>query len=130
MLDESQEPRFLIHLDEVAGGGAPDFDSFLRALDRLKVLSRKTPCYVVLDLTSAQPDAQKRQQLVVWLRTHGTEIRHQIRAIAFVAPSTLLRGALTAVRWFMSDRVLMSEVFETRADALVWVERCQKVAPR
>lgn len=94
------------------------------------MLSSNAPCYVVLDLTAAQPDAQKRQQLVTWLREHGSSIRGQIKAIAFVAPSTFLRGALTAVRWFMSDRVLLSEVFETRTEALRWIDQRRVEAPR
>ncbi len=100
----------------------PDFQTFLRVLDRLKSLSARTHCYVVLDLTAAQPDAQKHQQLVTWMKEHGSAIQGQIKAIAFVAPNTFLRGALTAVRWFTSDRVLVNQVFETRAEALRWIE--------
>lgn len=97
-------------------------DSFFDALERVKSLSAKARCYVVLDLTGAAPDAQRRQRLVAWLREHGSTVRAQVAAIAFVAPTTFQRGALTAVRWFVPDRVMVSEVFETRRDALQWVE--------
>lgn len=120
----------MIHLDDVSGKGTPDFASLLRVLDRLKALSATTPCYVVLDLTAAQPDAQKRQQIVTWMREHGASIRSQTKAIAFVAPSTFLRGALTAVRWFMAERVVQSDIFETRAEALRWIASRQASAPR
>ena len=116
----------VVALDDARAIGAPDAESFFLGLERVKVLSSKSPCYVVLDLTGAAPDAQRRQRLVTWLRSHGSTLRAQVVAIAIVAPSTFLRGALTAVRWFMTDRVMVSEVFETRLEALRWIELQQR----
>ncbi len=120
VLDESRRPLVVAHIDDVSSKVAPDFESLLQVLDRLKVLARETPCYVVIDLTGAQPDARKRQRFVSWIRKDGLEIRERMGAIAVVAPSTMLRGAFTAIQWFVPERVDRTEVFENRPAAIAW----------
>jgi hypothetical protein len=121
-MDVSRRPLVVLHLDDASGIEAPDFDTMLASLGQLKALAVREKLYVVLDLTGSRPDAQRRQRLVDWLRKDGLALRPRIEAFAVVAPSAFLRGALTAVRWFFPERLRSSEVFETRAAALDWIE--------
>jgi hypothetical protein len=122
VLDVSRRPLVLLHLDDTSGVDAPDFESLLASLGQLRALARREKLFVVLDLTGSRPDAQRRQRLVEWLRSEGLALRPRIEAFAIVAPSAFLRGALTAVRWFFPERLVVSEVFHTRAAALDWIE--------
>jgi hypothetical protein len=123
VLDESRPPVVVLRLDDPSGREAPDFESMLTAMGQLRTLHPGRRLYVVLDLTGARPDAQRRQRLVDWLKREGATVRPRVAAFAIVAPSAFLRGALTAVRWFFPERMMHSEMFETRASALEWIER-------
>lgn len=43
-------------------------------------------------------------------------------AFCIVAPSPFLRGAFTAISWFLPERMMHSEVVESRGAALRWIE--------
>lgn len=122
VLDETRRPLVIVHLDDPTAKEAPDFESLLAAFARVKALAEIAPCYVVVDLTGARPDARRRQRLVEWLKSEGLAVRDRLGAFGVVAPSTLLRGAFTAVQWFFleGDRVKRTEVFADRATAIAW----------
>jgi hypothetical protein len=121
VLDESKRPLLVVHLDDASTGVAPDLDSLLRALARVVELARAQPIKLLLDLTGASPDADRRRRVAQWLEGDASEVRDRITSSAIVAPSALLRGTITAIRWFFPDRVMRSETFDTRERALAWL---------
>lgn len=121
VLDESKRPLLVVHLDVATSGTAPDLDSLLRALSRVVALARQGPIQLLLDLTGASPDADRRRRVAAWLKGEASEVRDRITAFAIVAPSPLLRGTITAIRWFFPDRMMRSETFDTRERALAWI---------
>ncbi len=121
VLDESKRPLVLVHLDDATGSAPPDLDSLLRALSRVVELARETPIQLLLDLTGASPDADRRRRVAEWLQGDASQVRDRIIAFAIVAPSAMLRGTITAIRWFFPDRMMRSETFETRERALTWI---------
>ena len=116
----------VVHLDDPSGRVVPDFESLFTVRARVKQLALGGPLDLVLDLTGARPDAERRRRLAEWLQVDAVPIRHRIRAFAIVAPSAFLRGSITAMRWFFPERMLHSEVFDTRAAALAWIGRPKK----
>jgi len=119
-VEESERPLVVLRLDDPSDEGAPDFASFLAGLDRIAALSRETRVRIVLDLTGAKPDADRRRRFAEWLRTQGPDIRPHVDAFAIVAPSAMLRGTITAMRWFFPERMLHSETFDRRDRAVAW----------
>ena len=89
----------VVHLDDPSGRVAPDFESLFTALARVRQLALAGSLDLVLDLTGARPDAERRRRLAEWLKVDAMPIRHRIRAFAIVAPSAFLRGSITAMRW-------------------------------
>jgi hypothetical protein len=72
---------------------------------------------VVIDLTFAKPDAQRRQRLVQWAKTHQLALREELVAIAVLAPGPFQRSIVTAVLWFVTAQVPM-QVCGTRDEAV------------
>lgn len=122
VLDESRVPLLIVHLDDPSGRVAPDFETLFTVLARLKTIAGTRTVYVIMDLTGAQPDAERRRRLADWMKVDAVPIRQRVAAFAVVAPSAFLRGTLTAIRWFFPERMLHSETFDTRAAALRWIE--------
>lgn len=121
VLDESRRPLLVVHLDDTSGASMPDLDSLIRALARIVELGREGEIQLVLDLTGAAPDADRRRRVAEWLKREASEVREHITAFAIVAPSAMLRGTITAIRWFFPDRVMRGETFDTRERALAWI---------
>jgi len=122
VIDESRLPLLIVHLDDPSGRVAPDFESLYAVLARVKVVAQARTIYVILDLTGAQPDAERRRRLAEWLRVDAVPIRPRVAALAVVAPSPFLRGTITAISWLMPERMMHSEVVESRAAAVRWME--------
>lgn len=120
-LDWSRRPIVLIYLDVRPGEDeAPNMESFMSAGRAL--LDSPVKLAVVLDLTGARPDAARRQKLIEWMSVNGDALRSVVSRAALVAPSAFLRGAFTAVSWFLPRKV-PHEIFATRAEALAWIAR-------
>lgn len=121
VIDESRSPLLVIRLDDQSGREAPDFETILAALGRAITLARKHPIQLVLDLTGASPNAERRRRLADWLRNDAWAVRERVTAFAVVAPNPFLRGTITAMRWFFPERMLRSETFDTAESAIKWI---------
>ncbi|MCC6216410.1 MAG: hypothetical protein IT376_16230 [Polyangiaceae bacterium] len=105
-------------LDDPHAAAAPDLESWFACLDEL--LRRATGAnVVVLDLTGARPDAGRRRRVFDWAVANRKAYLERIRAAAIVAPSPLLRGVLTAARWFL-PMTIRHEIFDHVDPALAW----------
>lgn len=122
LLDASRTPVLVVHLDDASGLRAPEFDTLLTVLDEVKDVAAERPTWLVLDLSGARPDAQRRRRLVTWIQQQGPKLREDVRALAVVAPSAFLRGAFIAVHWFFSEHAHKSQAFETREQAHAWID--------
>lgn len=121
VLDDSVKPVLVIALDDPSGREPPDLASLMSVLERVIVLTETQRIRLVMDLTGASPDAERRRRMVTFLRERMWGARERIDAFAIVAPSPLLRGAITAMRWFFPERMLHSETFDAREPALRWI---------
>lgn len=74
----------------------------------------------IIDLTDAAAlNAKQRAVVSTWVKDTRELSRHTSISTAFVAPSALVRGALTAIFWTQSFGV-PHRVFATLHDAVVW----------
>lgn len=114
-------PLVILRLDDASGATPPDFESLFTALESLKQEVARSSAGVVFDLTGGRPDAARRKRLVEWLQKEGGAVSERVPALGLVAPSGMLRGAITAISWFVRHPATRFEVFETRAAATAWV---------
>jgi hypothetical protein len=121
VLDESGRPLLVIRLDDQSGREPPDFESLLAALGRAIALAREETIQLLLDLTGASPNAERRRRLADWLRRDAWEVRDRVSAFAVVAPNPFLRGTITAMRWFFPEKMLYTETFDSAESAIAWI---------
>jgi hypothetical protein len=99
--------------------------AFERMLSELvRHLQGSEPYGLVFDLTSAEmPSALQRRKLSDHVRSNQQAIRKNVRGLAVVATSAVLRGVTTAVFW-VSPPPVEWRTFELLADAKSWVLSC------
>lgn len=122
VLDSSARPRVVLHVDAPHDGSAPDFDSLLAALGDVRAQAEEERLRLVFDITGLRPDARRRMRFVEWLRREGGKLFPRIDALALVAPSAVLRGVITAVRWFFPQWAFRTETFASREEAIAWID--------
>jgi hypothetical protein len=75
---------------------------------------------LIFDLSKAgTPNAVQRQLLAAHMRKNRALIERNVRRLAVVAPSSLVRGVLTAIFWIEPPPVPY-EVFGSRNEAIAW----------
>jgi hypothetical protein len=116
VLDESLRPLLQVRLDDQSGREPPELESLLSALGGVIALGREDTVQLMLDLTGASPDAERRRRVADWLRRDAWN-----SAFAVVAPNPFLRGTMTAMRWFFPKRMLHSETFDSAESAIAWL---------
>ena len=85
--------------------GAPtdaEFDEYLVKLkDNLdRAVRERMKTVLIFDATHAtSSSAKQRQRQAAWMKQHEAPSRLHSAGYAFVIPSTIVRGALTAVLW-------------------------------
>jgi hypothetical protein len=76
----------------------------------------------VFDMSHAGvPTALQRKRLVAHMTDQAPNIRRVVRGLGVVAPSALLRGAVTALFW-LAPPLVPHRLFETRGEAIDWAE--------
>src|SRR5262252_2029385 len=75
---------------------------------------------LIFDLSNAgTPNAVQRQLLAGHMRKNRALIERSVRRLAVVAPSSMVRGMLTAIFWIQPPPVPY-EVFSSRDEAAAW----------
>jgi hypothetical protein len=115
--DTSRYPLIFVHLFGADGVQQPDVESLIRIVDGL--MEKRERVVVVYDITDSQPDAQRRQLLVTWLRENNEKLSRYVVASAIVAPTAFHRGILVATFWFIKPKTPV-EVFSHRPAAMHW----------
>ena len=121
------------HLDRTQAGvviqefvGVPsdaDFLAFLaddakRVHDDLKAHRRVAVC---ADFSKAETiSPQQRRLQADWNTREADAVRSTTVAMAFVVPTALIKGMLTAIFWLKPPNTEHA-VFDTRAEALAWL---------
>ena len=102
--------------------GSIDDAAFRVYLESLAVLlNRGTRYSVVFDATAAStPSPKQRKMQADYNREERERLKRLCACIAFVIPSPLLRGALTAILW-LQPLPCEHRVCAKRADADAWV---------
>ena len=117
-LDVSRFPNVLVTLS--GGMSLPGARVVTEALQD-KVFARREPYTLVIDATYASvPDAAARQHFAEFSKRNNAHTKRYCRAEAYVLPSAVLRGALTAIMWF-SPFEYPHKVFATVDEAKAWV---------
>ncbi|MCB9597027.1 MAG: hypothetical protein H6719_30165 [Sandaracinaceae bacterium] len=112
-----------------AGSSAAPFESFTDAVDA--ILRREERCAIVLDLTGASPDANRRRLTAAALDARHEPLERWVVAGALVVPSPVHRGILTAVQWLNPRPLRVAwETFGTPADARAWARTQLRDAAR
>jgi hypothetical protein len=95
-----------------------DLATLLREMQADHALGRRFAS--IVDLTGAPPlNAKQRAVVGAWIKETRDLSRQTSISIAFVAPSTLLRGVLTAIFWVQSFG-FPQRVSATLDDAITW----------
>jgi hypothetical protein len=85
------EVRFGRHSDA-------DYDAYFEEMTQ--IAERPGPRVLLVDCTSSSvPSAAMRRRLVAWNVSHRVRIRESVGGVAFVIPSAVIRGVLTAMLW-------------------------------
>jgi len=84
-------------------------------------LRRRRPYVLLFDLPSGLPNARQRKRLVAHMTTNADAIEEWVRGVGVVLPSTLARGAISAILWFAPNTVPIG-MFATRAETRRWAE--------
>lgn len=85
--------------------GAPTDEEFEIYLGKLKdnldrAVREKKKTALIFDATHASgSSAKQRQRQAAWMKQHEAPSRLHSAGYAFVIPSTIVRGALTAILW-------------------------------
>jgi hypothetical protein len=79
--------------------------------------------YAVIHESEARPEFQARHRRVLteWMARSGGLHDTYCRGVAFVTPSPIIRGVITAIFW-MAHRRYPMQVFDDRGPALAWLE--------
>ena len=107
----------------VAHNGATsdeDFERHLKTLRDSMYAANAGQRLLVIDAThsAATPATQRRMQ-ADWMKEHADRIRKYTVGVAFVIPSGLIRGMLTAIFW-IQPLPSPHEVCSTLEQALAW----------
>lgn len=96
VVDEARAPVYVVTFS-----GAVTDAEFDRYLDELSVLTeRGGQRALVYDARLASPArASQRRKQAEWMKRFDGAIRRSTAGIAFVIPSALVRGSLTAILW-------------------------------
>jgi hypothetical protein len=85
-------------------------------------LRRGDPYALVFDMSNAGvPSALQRKRLVAHMADQAPNIRRVVRGLGVIAPSPVLRGAITALFW-LAPPLVPHRLFETRSEAIDWAE--------
>ena len=95
-IDRSEFPILIVRYR-----GAPTTDEFGQYLDRLSAVYREGNRFaMIFDSSDAEsPPATQRKMQADWILKHERLIHTLNVGTAFVVPSVVLRGALTAIFW-------------------------------
>jgi hypothetical protein len=102
-----------------------DLDAYFDEMER--VLMRPGPHVLLVDCQRATiPSTTTRRRHLAWNTKHRERIRDRVGGMAFVIPSAVIRGALTALFW-MQPLEAPYVVVKTRDEALAachhWLSR-------
>jgi hypothetical protein len=88
---------------------------------KAKVFDRAQPYTLLVDATHANvPDAAARQHFAEFSKANSPITKRFCRGEAYILPSAVLRGALTAIMWF-SPFEYPHKVFASVDEARAWV---------
>lgn len=117
-IDQNFLPLIVIRYDGPTSDA--DFEAYLETL-RLSMSEPKAgPRVLLQDATLAYPITPKqRKRQADWMKEHAAQIARLTLGCAFVIPSSLMRGVLTAIFW-IQPLPCPHEISGTIPEALAW----------
>jgi hypothetical protein len=118
-IDDQQDPLIVVTMEDCSEA---ETQVFYGACERIyKTLDHDIVW--VLDTTHVTHVSAKQRRIAAeHVARARDKMRERVVAIAFVIPSPLIRGALTAIAWLVS-LPFHYETFKTREEAISWAER-------
>jgi hypothetical protein len=107
-----------------------DFTNYLGALAALR--SRKAPYVIVFDIAKSQQLTPKQRKMQADYIKAEAQLRELfLKGVAFVAPTAIHRGILTAIFWLQKAPV-QHQAFAKLGEAVAWARSTLKmsIAPR
>lgn len=118
-LDSASFPRVKLTLRGALG--LRDAEAMTKAIQE-RVFVRKEPYTLMVDATHAGvPDAEVRRHFAEFSAKNRAHTQRYCKGEAYVMPSALVRGALTAVMW-LSPFEYPHKVFATVNEARAWLD--------
>lgn len=112
----------LIYVRWVGLADAPVMEAYLRDLT-VAITTRPGKRVMIMDATDlGMVSAAGRKMQADWMKLHDANTRARTAGIAFVLPSALLRGGLTAVLWLQP----LGCPYAVVKDVPTAVERCRR----
>ncbi len=110
----------VIRIQHLGATTDEDFARYLTTLHASLYSPRAGKRLLVIDATECAPTpATQRRLQAQWMKEHADRIRRYTVGVAFVIPSGLIRGMLTAIFW-IQPLPSPHEVCATLEQALAW----------
>ncbi len=118
-IDESLKPIYVVSFE-----GVPTDAEFETYLKRLGAITEKQhDKALVFDAThSGTTPPSHRKRMAEWMKQYDSLIRQRTAGCAFVLPSAIQRGMLTAILW-LQPMACPHAIVGTRDEALAWVKK-------
>jgi len=126
-INDGSAPVYVVRIEGVPTG--EQFDAYLRQLT--DIVLRPGPRALIFDATTAGPTpAAHRKKQAEWMKRFENETRATTVGTAFVLPSALMRGILTAILW-LQPMACPHVIVATLAEGLEWArERLHQSVPK
>ncbi len=115
-IDETSKPIYVVSFEGLPTDA--EFESFLKRLGAITERANDKALVFDASRTGATPPSQ-RKRMAQWMKEYDALIRERTAGCAFVLPSALQRGILTAILW-VQPMACPHAIFGTPEEALHW----------
>jgi hypothetical protein len=118
-IDESLKPIYVVSFEGVPNDA--EFEAYLKRLGA--ITERPDDKALLFDATrTGNTPPSQRKRMAEWMKQYDALIRERTAGCAFVLPSAIQRGILTAILW-LQPMACPHAIVGTREEALAWVRK-------
>ena len=124
VVEDTQWPVVVVTFPSQFDDG--DIANYLAELAALR--SRKTPYVIVVDIANSQQLTPKQRKMQADYIKEEAQLRELfLKGVAFVAPTAIHRGILTAIFWLQKSPV-QHQAFAWLDDAMTWARSALRMS--
>lgn len=117
VLDSTRVPILVLRAFGGQPGDVPDLQSLFDLYEKIQAIPGAKA--VVWDLERAKSDAKRRKEVTDWMRGRQAAKELDVTCLALIAPTSIQRGLVTAVLWFVRPAI-PTQVFSNYTAAMQW----------